>query len=52
MGVAPARAAIWLVGGCIPPGVHPPEAFLGPVPFFRELEQREIYTQVSITEFL
>jgi lysine 6-dehydrogenase len=49
-GVAPARAAIWLAEGRIPPGVHPPEAVLDPVPFFKELEQREIYTQVSVTE--
>ena len=51
-GVAPARAAIWLAEGRIPPGVHPPEAVLDPVPFFKELEQREIYTRVSVTEFL
>jgi hypothetical protein len=30
----------------------PPEAALDPVLFFKELEQREIYTQVSVTEFL
>lgn len=51
-GVAPARAAIWLAEGRIPPGVHPPEAVLDPDPFFKELEGREIYTQVSVTEFL
>ena len=51
-GVAPARAAIWLAEGRISPGVHPPEAALDPVPFFKELEQREIYTRVSVTEFL
>lgn len=51
-GVAPARAAIWLAEGRIPPGVHPPEAVLDPEPFFKELEGREIYTQVSVTEFL
>lgn len=51
-GVAPARAAIWLAEGCIPPGVHPPEAALDPVPFFKELEQRRIYAQVSVTELL
>ena len=51
-GVAPARAAIWLAEGHIPLGVHPPEAVLDPVLFFKELEQREIYTQVSVTEFL
>jgi hypothetical protein len=51
-GVALARAAIWLAEGRIPPGVHPPEAVLDPEPFFKKLEQREIYTQVSVTEFL
>jgi hypothetical protein len=51
-GVAPARAAVWLAEGRIPLGVHPPEAVLDPVPFFKELERREIYPPVSITEFL
>jgi len=51
-GVAPARTAIWLAQDRIPPGVHPPEAALDPVPFFKELEEREIYTQVSVTELL
>jgi saccharopine dehydrogenase (NAD+, L-lysine-forming) len=51
-GVAPARTAIWLAEGRIPPGVHPPEAMIEPEPFFKELEEREIYTQVSVTEFL
>jgi saccharopine dehydrogenase-like NADP-dependent oxidoreductase len=51
-GVAPARAAIWLAEGRVPPGVHPPETVLDPEPFFRELEDRQIYTQVSVTEFL
>jgi len=51
-GTAPARAAIWLAEGRISPGVHPPEAVIDPVSFFKELEEREIYTQVSVTEFL
>ena len=51
-GVAPARAAIWMAEGRVPPGVHPPEAVLDPEAFFEELEQREIYTQVSVTGFL
>ena len=51
-GVAPARAAIWLAQKRIPSGVHPPELVLDPVPFFEELEQREIFTRVSVTEFL
>lgn len=49
-GVAPAITAIWLAKGEIEPGVHPPEAALDPVPFFKELEQRDIYTQVTVTE--
>jgi saccharopine dehydrogenase (NAD+, L-lysine-forming) len=51
-GVAPARAAIWLAEGRIPPGVHPPEAVIDPEPFFKELESREIFTQVSVTELV
>ena len=51
-GVAPARAALWLAEGRIPPGVYPPEAVIEPEPFFKELEEREIYTQVGVTEFL
>jgi saccharopine dehydrogenase-like NADP-dependent oxidoreductase len=51
-GVAPSRAALWLAEGRIPPGVYPPEAAIDPEPFFKELEGREIYTQVSVTEFL
>lgn len=51
-GVAPARTAIWLAEGCIPPGVHPPEQVIEPEPFFEELKTREIYTQVSVTRFI
>lgn len=51
-GVAPARAAIWLAEGRVQPGVYPPELALEPEPFFKELEQREIYTRVSVTEFI
>lgn len=51
-GVAPARAAIWLGEGRVPPGVHPPEAVLEPEPFLKELEARDIFTLVSVTEFL
>ncbi len=51
-GVAPARAAIWLAEGRVPPGVYPPELALDPLPFFKELESHEIYTQVSVTEFV
>jgi saccharopine dehydrogenase (NAD+, L-lysine-forming) len=49
-GTAPARTAVWLAEGRIPPGVHPPEVVIEPEPFFKELEEREIYTQVSVTQ--
>jgi saccharopine dehydrogenase-like NADP-dependent oxidoreductase len=51
-GVAPARAAVWLAEGRIPPGVHPPEAVVDPEPFLKELEDREIYTTVTVTQAL
>jgi saccharopine dehydrogenase-like NADP-dependent oxidoreductase len=51
-GVAPSITAQWLAEGRIPPGVYPPEVALDPVPFFRDLEQRGIPTQVSVTEFI
>ena len=44
-GVAPARAAIWLAEGRIRPGAYPPEVVIDPLPFFKELEEREIYTR-------
>ncbi len=49
-GVAPAIAAIYLAEGRIPPGVHPPEKVIEPEPFFRELEKRDIITQVTVTQ--
>jgi hypothetical protein len=33
----------------VAPGVYPPEAALDPEPFFKELEKREIFTQVTVT---
>ncbi|MFC2063510.1 saccharopine dehydrogenase family protein [Chloroflexota bacterium] len=51
-GVAPAIAAIWLAEGRVEPGVHAPEASLDPEPFFKELEQREIFTQVSVSHLI
>ena len=51
-GVAPAIAAIWLAEGRVEPGVHAPEASLDPEPFFKELEQREIFTQVSVSHMI
>lgn len=49
-GVAPAVAAVWLAEGRVDPGVYPPEASIDPVPFFKELEQRGIITQVAVTK--
>ncbi len=49
-GVAPALAAIWLADGRVEPGVHPPEVAFDPVPFFEELESRDIVTQVTVTK--
>jgi hypothetical protein len=51
-GVAPARTSIWLAERRIPAGVHTPELAIDPVPFFRELENRDIFTQVSVTRFI
>jgi len=48
-GVAPAIAGIWLAEGRVTPGVHPPEIAIDPEPFFKELEKREIFTQVTVT---
>jgi len=49
-GTAPARAAVWMAQGRIPSGVYPPEQVIEPEPFFKELEDRQIYTRVSVTE--
>ncbi len=49
-GVAPAIAAIWLAQRRIEPGVYPPEVALDPMPFFKELEEQKIYTQVTSTQ--
>jgi saccharopine dehydrogenase-like NADP-dependent oxidoreductase len=51
-GVAPSIAAQWLAEGRIAPGVRPPETAIDPEPFFAQLEQRGIPTQVSVTEFI
>lgn len=48
-GVAPAVTAVWLALGRIPPGVYPPEMVIDPEPFFKELESRQIVTQVTVT---
>ena len=49
-GAAPAIAAIWLAEGKVDPGVYPPEVCLDPEPFFKELEEFEIITRVSVTK--
>jgi len=51
-GVAPAISAIWLAEGRVGPGVYPPEIAFDPQPFFKELEKRQIYTQVTTTQML
>jgi len=51
-GVAPAVAAIWMAEGRVEPGVYPPEIALDPVPFFKELEEIDIITQVTKTQNL
>ena len=51
-GVGPAVAAIWMAEGRIEPGVHAPEVALEPEPFFKELEQREIFTKVAVSHML
>jgi lysine 6-dehydrogenase len=51
-GVAPSIAAQWLAAGRIQPGVYPPEVALDPAPFLKDLEERGIPTQVTVTEFL
>ncbi len=49
-GVAPSIVAQWLASGqLVGPGVFPPEAIIDPLPFFEELEERGIVTQVSVT---
>ena len=51
-GTLPARAAAWMAAGKVAPGVHPPELAFDPEPFLRELEERGIQTQVTVTKGL
>jgi saccharopine dehydrogenase-like NADP-dependent oxidoreductase len=51
-GVAPARGAVWQARGDVPPGVHPPELAFDPEAFLRELEAREIYTEITVKQML
>ncbi len=48
-GVLPARAAAWQATGKVAPGVHPPELSFDPEPFLKELEERDITTQITVT---
>lgn len=51
-GVIPARGATWQAAGRVKPGVHPPELAFDPEPFLKELEERDIYTQITVTKGL
>jgi saccharopine dehydrogenase-like NADP-dependent oxidoreductase len=51
-GVAPAITAVWMADGRVEPGVYPPEVALDPLPFFKELEEQQIYTQITTTKKL
>jgi saccharopine dehydrogenase-like NADP-dependent oxidoreductase len=51
-GVAPARSAVWQAEKRVPPGVYAPEQVFDAEAFLKELEERAIYTQVTVTETL
>jgi saccharopine dehydrogenase (NAD+, L-lysine-forming) len=51
-GVAPAITAVWLAEGRVEPGVNPSEIAIDPLPFFKELEAQQIYTQITTTHKL
>lgn len=51
-GVVPARGAVWQAKGRVTPGVHPPELAFDPEPFLKELQERDIRTQVTVTSQL
>jgi saccharopine dehydrogenase-like NADP-dependent oxidoreductase len=51
VGVPPAVMARWLAAGEVEAkGVHPPETSIDPGHFFKELAQRHIHTEVTVTE--
>ncbi len=51
VGVPPAVVACWLAAGEVEvKGVHPPETGVEPNRFFQELAQRNISTEVTVTE--
>ena len=51
-GVLPARGSVWQAAGRVAPGVHPPELAFDPEPFLKELEERDITTEVTVTRSL
>lgn len=51
-GVVPARGALWQAQGRVSPGVLPPERAFDAYDFLKELEVRDIYTQITTTEML
>jgi saccharopine dehydrogenase (NAD+, L-lysine-forming) len=51
-GTLPARGAVWQANGKVAPGVHPPELAFDPEPFLKELEERNITAQVTVTQGL
>jgi len=50
--LVPAIAAIWLAEGRVKPGVYPPEAALDPEDFFKELEKRDVFTKVTVSQMV
>jgi saccharopine dehydrogenase (NAD+, L-lysine-forming) len=51
VGVPPAVVARWLAAGEVEAkGVYPPETAVDPLRFFRELAQRQISTEITVTE--
>ena len=51
-GVVPARGAVWQAQGRVSPGVLPPERAFDAGDFLKQLEKRDIYTQITNTEML
>lgn len=49
-GVVPARGAVWQAAGRVPAGVYPPEQAFDPQAFLKELEEREIFTRVTVMQ--
>jgi len=49
-GVVPARGAVWQALGRVEKGVHPPELAFDPETFLKELEARDIYTEITVTK--